>query len=338
MNELVTIKSPLSVNYEVTPVCDWFCEFCFNAKSECKNLQHPPLSQVKSILDALAVAEVFEVRLFGGEFFTYPAWEEVVAYADSLNFFMSFVSNGTNITKEMAEKLTSYQIVDGAISLHGPKEIHEAITGVKGSFDQTVNGIKACLDAGMGISVLYTLTRSNQHSVFDFCRQIKDIGVNEVNFGRLTPYGRARADWENSKLNLHDYLLIFRQIEKINTEIVDLRANFGDAFPLCILPEKYHEYVVGCWQGTGFGYVTHAGNICGCSIAQGSYGNILETPLTEIWTHRLDHFRSLQWLPIGCRECDTFCGGGCSASCFDGGMYAPDEFIPQSKRRQSNGY
>jgi len=72
MNELVSLKSPISVNFEVTPVCDLACEFCFNAEMECKKLSHPPLKRVMSILDKLAEAEVFEVRLFGGEFFVYP--------------------------------------------------------------------------------------------------------------------------------------------------------------------------------------------------------------------------------------------------------------------------
>ena len=123
---------------------------------------------------------------------------------------------------------------------------------------------------------------------------------------------------------------IFPQLEKIRNEL-SILASFGDAFPLCLLPARYHDYVIGCWQGTGFGHIDHLGNVRSCSIAKGSYGNILETPLTEIWTERLAHFRSLKWLPKKCQECDNFCGGGCSASCYDGGMYAPDEFIQQSK-------
>lgn len=41
---------------------------------ECKKSIHPPLKQAVSILEKLAEAEVFEVRLFGGEFFVYPYW------------------------------------------------------------------------------------------------------------------------------------------------------------------------------------------------------------------------------------------------------------------------
>jgi len=285
-----------------------------------------------SILDKLAEAEVFEIRLFGGEFFVYPYWREVLEYADKLDFFLSFVSNGTHINAEVAQKLATHRVIGGAISLHGTKEIHESITKVAGSFNAAINGTRACVENGIGISILYTLTQGNHHSVFDTCRWLKESGIeiDDINVGRLTPYGRAKSDWEQVKLSLHDYLSVFPQLERIRNEL-GILASFGDAFPLCLLPDKYHEYVIGCWQGTGFGHIDHLGNVRSCSIAKGTYGNILETQLTEIWVERLAHFRSLKWLPTKCQECDNFCGGGCSASFYDGGMYSPDEFIQKRK-------
>jgi len=328
MNELVTLKSPLSVNFEVTPVCDLSCRFCFNTEMGCHSIKHPSINQVITILKELAKAEVFEVRLFGGEFFTYPYWERVVEIADSMDFFLSFVSNGTHIDKEAVQKMKQHRINQGAISLHGTKSIHENITQVSGSFESAIRGIRSCLEGGLGISILYTLTRENLPFVFVTCKWLKTNGVDidEINISRLTPYGKAKSDWEKNKLLFDDYLNVFSQMERIREEL-GILANLGDAFPLCLLPKKYHDFVIGCWQGTGFGHIDHMGNVRSCSIAKGSYGNILEIPLTEIWTKKLAHFRSLKWLPEKCRNCDNFCGGGCSASCYDGGMYAPDEFI-----------
>jgi len=283
---------------------------------------------VISILDKLAEAEVFEIRLFGGEFFVYPYWQEVLEYADKLDFFLSFVSNGTHINEKVVRKLLQHRIIGGAISLHGQKDIHEKITGISGSFEAVINGIKSCIENGIRTSILYTLTKSNYSSVFSTCEWLREngIAIKEINVGRLTPYGRAKTDWEKVKLSFRDYLSVFSQLEKIRNEFGVL-ACFGDAFPLCLLPIKYHDYVIGCWQGTGFGHIDHEGNVRSCSIAKGSYGNILSIPLTKIWTECLIHFRSLKWLPMKCQKCDNFCGGGCSASRYEGGMYAPDEFI-----------
>lgn len=327
-NQLVSLKSPLSVNFEVTPYCDLRCVFCFNATEECRQLAHPSLEHIKAILNALLEAEVFEVRLFGGEFFTHPNWQEIVEYADSLDFFLSFVSNGIHLTTDVVQKLKQHRIIHGAISLHGTKEIYELITCVPGSFNSTVKGIKTCLAESIGISILYTLTRQNFLKIFETVVWLKNHGIeiDEINVGRLTPYGRARSDWDAVKLSFNDYLMVFPQLLQIRDDL-GLIANFGDAFPICLLPKEFQEFVVGCWQGTGFAHINYLGDVRSCSIARGSYGNILQTPLTEIWQKELQHFRSLDWLPKKCQICETFCGGGCSASCYEGGMYAPDEFI-----------
>ena len=332
MNELVCLKSPISVNFEVSPVCDLGCEFCFNAEMECKKLDHPPLPQAMLILDKLAEAEVFEVRMFGGEFFVYPHWRELLEYADQLDFFLSFVSNGTHINDDIVKKLVQHRVIGGAISLHGTENIHDRITKTTGSFKAAVKGIRSCIGNGIGISILYTLTQSNRLAVFETCHWLKENGIeiDEINVGRLTPYGRAKSDWERVKLSLRNYLDVFPQLEKVRNEL-GILASFGDAFPLCLLPAKYQDYVIGCWQGTGFAHIDHMGNVRSCSIARGKYGNVLETPLTEIWVDRLAHFRSLEWLPVKCRECDNFCGGGCSASRYDGGIYARDEFLPDNE-------
>lgn len=327
-NELVTLKSPLSVNYEVTPRCNLFCKFCFNATQSCTTLKHPPFSQVKKILNALKQAEVFEVRLFGGEFFTFPHWKETVEYADNLDFFLSFVSNGTLITPKIVKFLSSHRINSGAISLHGPRKVYEKISGVNGSFDSVLAGIRTCLEANIELCVLYTLTRENKELIFITVKELMEFGlkIDAISVGRLTPYGRAKSDWGKVKLSFADYMAIFPQLERVRHEL-NVTANFGDAFPFCLLPKKYHEYIIGCWQGTGFGHVDHTGNVRSCTIAKGSYGNILKTPLSKIWIEKLKDFRSLRWLPTKCQACKNFCGGGCSATQYNGGLYSPDEFL-----------
>jgi len=328
MNKLVSLKSPLSVNLEITPVCDLSCEFCFNAELECKKLKHSPLKRIKSILDELANAEVFEIRLFGGEFLTYPYWYQALKYANSLGFFISFVSNGTQINAAVAKTLLSHGVTNGAVSIHGTEKIHDRITGVNKSFKAAIRGIEHCISNGIEISILYTLTKANVPYVFKTCKWLKErkIDIKDINVGRLAPYGRAINKWEEKRLSLDDYHRVFPELEKIRKEL-NILASFGDAFPLCLLPKKYHEYVIGCWQGTGFGHIDHKGNVRSCSITRGSYGNLLETPLREIWTKRLSHFRSLKWLPVQCQKCTNFCGGGCSASRFGKSIYAPDEFL-----------
>ena len=329
MNTLTPLKAPISVNFETTQVCNLRCSFCFS-NSATYHHKNPPMERVKRVIDALAEAEVFEIRWFGGEFTALRGWDEAVAYAFDKGFFMAFVSNGTLMTRESAKTLARYGVTGGAMSVHGPEAMHDQVVGVPGAFRKTMDGIRNCWEEDIGITTLFTPTQINFRFLHDLARWFKenDIPVTEIDVGRLCPSGEAIEGWDKRRLTLDDYKYLFRVMREIHRDF-GIHAYMGDAFPLCVLPYDDWELVTGCWQGTGFAQVSYTGEMKSCSILGGSYGNILETPLTEIWIERLKAMRSLAHLPRQCRLCPHFCNGGCSASRFGATHYAPDEFIPK---------
>jgi radical SAM protein with 4Fe4S-binding SPASM domain len=329
VNTLTSLKSPISVNLETTQVCNLRCGFCFS-NSATYHHKNPPLERVKRVIDALAEAEVLEIRWFGGEFTALRGWEEAVAYASARDFFMAFVSNGTLMTRKSVKTLVRNGVTGGAMSVHGPETMHDQVVGVPGAFRRTIAGMRNCLEENIGITVLFTPTQMNFHSLHDLARWFKenDIPVTEISVGRLCPSGEAIEGWDKQRLTFSDYKYLFGVMREIYRDF-GIYAFMGDAFPLCVLPYDDWELIKGCWQGTGFAHVSYTGEMKSCSILSGSYGNVLETPLIEIWTERLKAMRSLAYLPRQCRLCPHFCGGGCSASQFGATHYAPDEFIPK---------
>lgn len=328
-NTFRTIRSPFSVNYEVTPVCNLRCNFCF-AESELK-LRHPAIETVRQIIEELAAAEVFEIRLFGGEFFTYPEWLHTTRYAYERGMFLSFVSNGTLIKAETVHSLMQYGVRSGAISIHGPEEIHDRITGIPGSFRKAIAGLRFCLDGGLNITVLTTITQEGKNRIPELLTCLNNEGLVRPSLSyavnRLCPFGRGKENWDRERISLDDYLNLFPVLDALSQEY-GIETAFGDAFPHCLVNPKYHHLIQGCWQGTGFGHVNHAGEVRGCATSSGSYGNLLKTPLEKIWQGKqIRQFRKLQWLPKECQTCKDFCGGGCSASRLDEAMYSPDEFL-----------
>lgn len=326
---LRTIRSPFSVNYEVTTVCNLRCEFCF-AESECR-LTHPSLEQVRKIIDELAKAGVFEIRLFGGEFFFHPEWKAIMDYIYQTGMFMTFVSNGTLIDRETVSILQQFEIKGGAISIHGPADVHDDITNISRSYQRALKGLEACLDGGLDITVLTTITQTNKHRIPELIQDLEFRGLvrPRLSYGinRLCPFGRGKEDWKKSKINLKDYLQLFPILHSIHQQF-GIETAFGDAFPYCRVAKKYHHLIQGCWQGTGFGHISASGEVRGCATAAGSYGNLLRQPLEKIWQGReMRKFRRLDWLPDKCHGCEDFCGGGCSASRPSSEMYTPDEFL-----------
>jgi radical SAM protein with 4Fe4S-binding SPASM domain len=298
-------------------------------------LEHPAIEQVYRIIDELVKAEVFELRLFGGEPFAFPGWPKAARYAYERGMFLSFVSNGTLITPEVVETLKGYSVTDGAISIHGPEKFHDAITDVAGSYHLAMAGLKACLDGGLQITVITTITRDGSGMIGELIADLsgRNLIRENLSYGvsRLCPFGRGEQDWENQRIPLASYLALFPLLEDISSTY-GIPTVFGDAFPECLVPKRYRSLIQGCWQSTGFGHVSSNGDVRGCATSSGKYGNLLETPLERIWGGKeIRAFRKLDWLEDGCKKCKSFCGGGCSASRPNGLMYSPDEFLGGTK-------
>jgi len=242
---------------------------------------------------------------------------------------MAFVSNGTLLSRDDTKFLYRNGITGGAMSIHGPEAMHDKVVDTKGAFQKTIQAIRNCWDENIGVTALFTPTQVNYKSIYDLARWLKEnnVPITEIDIGRLCPSGEATHDWDHSRMTLDDYKFLFKEMRRIQADF-GIHAYMGDAFPLCVLPYRDWDLVTGCWQGTGFGQISYTGEMKSCSILGGSYGNILETPITEIWTKRLETMRSLAYLPRQCRHCPHFCGGGCSATRVGATHYAPDEFIP----------
>jgi len=304
---------------------------CFARK--CQAPPHPSLDKLKMIINELTRAEVFEVKLFGGEFTFYPYWREVVQYLCERDFYQTFVSNGTLFDAESADYLVAHNILGGGISIHGTEAVHDLITQTPGSFRDATRGALTCIAAGLQISILYTLSRQNMNCIEDTIRCLLDMNIllagGHFAIGRLCPFGQPPHIWETTRLSYNEFLAIFETIDRLSN-CYPVTIVLGDAFPICRLPSKYHKYVTGCWQGTGFAHIESDGGVKACAILPKAIGNLLETPLTDIWDHELIEFRSLSWLPKKCGTCQTFCGGGCSASNPCSTVFGPDEFLVRS--------
>lgn len=333
--KLLTLKSPLSIVYEVTPVCDYDCAFCYAADG--RRQSHPPLEHVRAILEQLAQAEVSRILFMGGEFFLHPAWEEVLAYAQQLGFGLSFISNGSKLTAQVCDRLRAYAPA-GTISLHGPDATaHDGLTRRKGSFAQAVRAMQACQRSGIQLSVLYTPTRDTYRQVWDVARALAESGVRPglINVSRLTPHGYALERWESFRLGLEHYLDVFSQAARIEKDF-GLAVRVGDGFPQCQIPAEWRQFAGRCDAGVTLAAVGHQGDVKLCPNSTESLGNLLHTPLVEIWTYAepLLRLRKLDWLPAQCQTCSLapVCKSGCVVSRPNVNYFAGDDIPPAEQR------
>lgn len=129
---------PETVNIYPTDRCNLKCSMCF------VRLQEPEPEMVSAqwikIVDQIKTFHP-RIHLSGGEPFFYPEIGNLITYIKKNDLFLTITTNGTYLD-EHADEIVNMKVNRINISIDGPKEIHDKIRGVKGTFDRIVNGLK----------------------------------------------------------------------------------------------------------------------------------------------------------------------------------------------------
>ena len=120
------------------------------------------------------------------------------------------------------------------VAVHGPHgEIHDRVTRVPGSFEQTISAIQALTEAGEKVTGKVVLSYLNYTTQAQILRVLADAGVRRVNFTFPHGLGNAGKDftgvvprYSEVMPHLHDALEVARSLD---VEMIT------EAIPLCLL-------------------------------------------------------------------------------------------------------
>lgn len=324
------LSAPIYVHYEVTPVCNWRCQFCCIAE-EMKKLKHPSLEFSKRIVDEIRKNDVLMVTFLGGEPTTFPKIDELIRYSYDIGLFCEMITNGMSMNEKVMDAL-NYAEAGIGVSIHASNsKLHDKITTVKGSWEKTVQNLKKIASKKISISLNFTAMSMNYKDVYKYVEFFsRNFPIDGISINRfiLAGYGKNRKDLQLSVAQLNE---LASEIDKANRDF-KLTVSFGDAIPLCILKEEYHYLTSRCTTGSTYCCITPEGNLKLCNATQMVLGNILDKSIKELWQQpKLKEFRSLKWLPIKCLDCKYLkrCLGGCifSNPKFNERIYSYDHYL-----------
>lgn len=314
---------PVTANFVLTRNCNMDCLFCGVEHMSGRRTPDTSLEVMCQVLERLREGGILRINLFGGEPLFYRDFRPFVQYATDLGFYISGVTNGRLICNENIDFISTHIRAIG-ISLHGFSAFHDRITRRRGSFDLTLRLIDNLVARGKRVTINTTVTDSNHAQVGDFVEEIHtEHGVDVFALNRCIgspsqelPHGFVPEDVSVSKKSLISTLYQLEAVSERNPELV---ARYAIHFPYCIVPDdKLLKFVGHCNVGTSYIGVDPAGNIQLCSYTRGVIGNVLRTPLKEIWRKapELVSFRAEGWMPERCRACrfKTTCMAGCKMS------------------------
>lgn len=179
-------RFPYAGQWELTCRCNLACVMCytdpFNTPERVKHeLRY---EEIVRILDELHEAGCLELTFTGGEPFARPDFLDIYTSAKRKGFRLTIFTNGTLITGRIADHLAAYPPKMIEVSFHGltPHQF-DAITQVRGSFEQCLRGIRLLLERGLPLTLKTLGMTLNRDEVLKIKALVESFGDVQYKFG-----------------------------------------------------------------------------------------------------------------------------------------------------------
>lgn len=181
------------VVWNITQSCNLECAHCYYSAVLGKDPETLNKDTILRVIDDLANAHVPVLLLSGGEPLMRKDLLEIAAYTARKNINPVLSTNGTLIrSQSQAKELLSNGIKYVGISIDGLQERHDLQRRKKGSFERTIKAINYCVDAGLRISVRFTVTSANIQDLPDVLDLASELNVDRFCLYHLVPSGRGK--------------------------------------------------------------------------------------------------------------------------------------------------
>jgi radical SAM protein with 4Fe4S-binding SPASM domain len=221
------------VFWNITYQCNLKCVHCYIRALQKRDPNELTTEEAKRVAEELAEIGVPLVIFSGGEpLVRSDFWEIAEVLANRSRPKISLSTNGTLITREVAEKLKSYGFSYVGVSIDSINpEWHDKFRGVKGAFEAAVRGIKNAIDVGLDVGVRTTLTRYNIEEVPKILTWAYDLGVSRVSLYVLDTVGRA--------VDISDWLPTHEQLKRFAKVIVEEARKYSGKMEILVVRAQF---------------------------------------------------------------------------------------------------
>ena len=308
------LSAPYRMDLALTYRCDNNCVHCYaGGPRETKELA---TDEWFKVIDRLYELGIPHVVLTGGEPTLREDLPKLIAHTQEVGLVSGLITNG----RRLKDAAYFNSLVDAGldhvqitVESYDPK-VHDKITGVQGSWEETVQGLKNAIS-----SPIYTLSNTtlNQWNVKDILKTIEflhGLGLQQFACNSLIYSGKAPDV-------VKDFALEDSSLEPILTSIRNKARELGMEFiwytptEYCVLnPLQLELGIKSCSACRISMCIEPDGTVIPCQSYFTPLGNILKDDWNKIWRHPLClRLRARKYVPEKCFDCPSLniCGGGC---------------------------
>ncbi len=221
------------VFWNITYQCNLKCAHCYINALPMRSLRELSTDEARRVSEELVELGIPLVIFSGGEpLVRKDFWEIIEPMAGKSRPKLSLSTNGTLITKDVAEKLASYGFMYVGISIDSVKpKWHDKFRGVNGAFESAVRGIKNSIEAGLDVGIRTTITRYNVDEVPSILRWAYDNGIKRVSLYILDTVGRGS--------NIKEWLPSHDQLRKLARMLIDEARKYAGFLEILVVRAQF---------------------------------------------------------------------------------------------------
>ncbi len=324
--------------WESTIRCNLACAHCRRIETDEAADSDLTTLQAKGLIDQIAQVGRSQASMpilvfSGGEPLCRKDLFELIHYVAANGIRPALATNGTLIDEAIALQIKAAGTERVSVSLDGAtSQIHNTLRKLEGSFEAAVNGIGYLRRCGVPFQINMTITRHNAHQLDDIFVLAEKLGAVAVHLFMLVPVGCGEEFAQEDMLSADEYEELLKRVaQKQYTGRLEVKVTCGphyervirqqrpDGVPADHCGHRHGTASKGCLAGSGVLFVGHRGEVFPCGYLPIHCGNILQTPLSQIWADSADlaKMRDPQQLKGKCGVCEyrVVCGG-CRARAF----------------------
>ncbi len=347
------LDTPERCFWELTRACDHRCLHCrcHGGKGVEGELTTGEALRVAGELAALGVKRVV---LTGGEPTLHPGWEQVARTLADGGVRVRLFTSGLSLGKRLLERAQAAGVEDFALSLDGPKAVHDRLRPTRGllagsSYDGAVAAVGRLVAAGVPLRIVTQVNRLNLPHLDATHALVRDLGVTRWQLGLMQATGRAREHLDTlmpRPADLEGIVAVLRRVAREGVVRAPMSCTIGYLTGEEPVLRRRSSTTRLVWTGTPAGLRTLAisatGGVLGCTCLPDSFvtATVRERSLADIWADDACFPYSRGWtealLAGACAACklSRVCRAGCPAVAYGAsGAIGANPFCLREVRR-----
>lgn len=265
-------RFPLSAVFELSPVCNFKCPFCYARVSPeelaARGEKVLRFADWKRFIDEARAMGTFKLTLTGGECMLHPDFCEIYRYAYAQGCELTLMTNGSCVTPEILEMFRDCPPEGVYLTLYGSSpETYETVCGSAAFYDRVLRNIRALKELGLLVVLQFTADRDNVAELETVYALSKALDaplrytVAEQSFRRCTP--EMLEEFAPEQELLHDAArAIYLDRSGLTEEAYDAA---GDE-PVQLLKMPVIEKGMPCGAGRNSFCINYRGEMLPCVV------------------------------------------------------------------------